>query len=251
MRLVFIFIAFVPFLLLAQNQKCGLPNYYPKQGEAHTFRDTCNYISYEFKRNDLKWYATSVIISASTPQATITNGSIIVSNERTEWYNTTNSVYYKWNGTGWESPSVNINNVVFTIGDQTIAGKKTFSDTIKATKGLKSEGEVDTKGVTTSGSSTKAATTINGVKKGKRRYIIGNTTLDGNDFFLEVACTTSDIEIICPPLSIETEGWIFDVKRTDETTYVVKFKRPDNSYIRILSKRSAILRNNGTNWYFD
>jgi hypothetical protein len=144
-----------------------------------------------------------------------------------------------------------IDSTVGIANTQTITGKKTFADTIKATKGIKSDGLITTKGLNTEGATNKASATFNGVRKGKRRVITANTTLDGTDFFLEIECSSADIIIQTPPLTSDTEGWIFDIIRTDNTSHVAKFQRPDGSFINILNKRAATLRNNSINWNFD
>jgi hypothetical protein len=135
-------------------------------------------------------------------------------------------------------------------GAQSITGKKRFLDTIVADNGLRSGGVIDTKGLNTEGGVTKPSATFNGVQKTKRRLITANTVLDGLDFSLEVVCSTVDITINLPSI-ILSDGWFYDVKRTDDTVFVVKFLRPDGSFIRILNKRAVTLRNNGTQWAFD
>jgi Lower baseplate protein N-terminal domain len=143
-----------------------------------------------------------------------------------------------------------LNNVVTLTTAQTITGKKRFSDTLISDKGMKSGGVIETKGLNTEGASNKPSVTYNGVQKTKRRLITDDMTLDGTDFFFEIQCTTKDITILLPTIAI-SDAWFYDMKRTDDTPFVVRFQRPDGSFIRILTKRSATLRNNGTNWNFD
>jgi hypothetical protein len=61
----------------------------------------------------------------------------------------------------------------------------------------------------------------------------------------------ADIIIECPAINSETDGWFFDLIRSDANPYKAKFKRPDGSFISIVNKTSAVLRCNGTNWRFD
>jgi hypothetical protein len=135
-------------------------------------------------------------------------------------------------------------------GAQTITGQKRFSDTIMADNGMRSGGVIDTKGLNTEGGVSKPSATFNGVQKTKRRLITANTTLDGLDFCLEVFCSTGDITVLLPAIAV-SDGWFYDIKRTDSTAFVVKFQRPDGTVIRILNKRAVTLRNNGTQWAFD
>lgn len=142
------------------------------------------------------------------------------------------------------------NDAVTVGGAQTVTGKKRFADTVLADNGLKSNGLIQTKGLNTEGSLNAPAATINGVQKVKRRLITQNAGLDGNDFFLEVACQSGDITIVLPVI-LDSDGWVYDIKRTDNTAFVVRFQRPDGSFIRILNRRSVTLRNSGTQWLFD
>lgn len=157
---------------------------------------------------------------------------------------------YKGNSILLGSTGAAQNDAVTIGGAQTIVGKKRFSDTLLADKGLKSNGIIDTKGLNTEGGVSKPSATFNGVQKTKRRLITANTTLDGLDFSLEVVCSTSDIIINLPSIVL-SDAWFYDVKRTDDTAFVVKFLRPDGTFIRILNKRAVTLRNNGTQWAFD
>lgn len=128
--------------------------------------------------------------------------------------------------------------------------KRHLRSTLTASAGIKSGGVIETKGLNTEGGINKAAATFGGVQKKKWRLITDNTTIDGTDLWLEIQCSTSDITIVLPSISA-SDGWTYDVKRTDNTAYVVKFQRPDGSFIRILNKRAATLRNNGSQWNFD
>lgn len=205
-----------------------------------------------------KWYMRGEIISASTPTDSVYFvsgvGVIMVSyaNSHCKWFNTNTNTFWYWTGTAWQNPAsidMNLINLLDSVNNWN--KKNTFKDSLTADKGIKSGGLIDTKGLNTEGGASKSAANFNGVRKGKRRVITSNTTLDGTDFLLEIQCSTADITINTPPLTAETEGWIFDIIRTDSTGYKAIFHRPSGADINILNKRAATLRNNSVNWNFD
>ncbi len=141
--------------------------------------------------------------------------------------------------------------LVKTNNNQNISGSKTFTRQVIAQKGIKSDSTIETKGLNTEGSLEKVAMNVKGAIKTSRKIIISDYTLNGTDPFIEIRCEVGDIIIVCPPLNSEFNGMVCDIIRTDDTNFIVSFLRPDGSSIRILNKRSARLRNNGTNWNFD
>jgi hypothetical protein len=245
------------FTAFGQLQKCGLPTFYPKNtADYHTFSDTCNWRTFRFKRgSDPKWFYQGDYIRNGLPGDTfytVNNTLITVSYQDVNChiYNTATQSFWDWTGYSWANrKTFNLDSLL--SANNNWLGKNTFKDSLNAEKGLKSGGLIDTKGINTEGVASKAAITVNGVQKGKRRLITANTALDGNDFFLEVNCSIADIEILLPLNITDTEGWHYDIVRTDNTAFIAKFKRPDNTHIKILNKRAAVLRNNGTNWFFD
>ena len=232
--------------IFGQNQKCGLPSYNPKLNEAHIQIDTCGKATYLYKRP--KWYRQSVILSDTAPQAEFMNGLIVINNTQADWYNTSNNVYYKWTGTGWGSLSIiDLSNVVFITGNQTITGKKTFSDTINATKGIKSDGLIDTKGIKSTGASTTAASEVLGVQKNGVTSIATNTTIDGTYNTIIINTFSGNINVTLPTANSTNIGWQYKISKTGGN--IAKIIRPNQSTISLYSTEFTItVKNTNSSW---
>ena len=251
----------------------SLPDFIPSDAgiRAATVLNRMTGVAYSFTNG--KWYAQGVILSTTAPPLEVNTdivNSVVVNHTQVFWRNPATGKIYYCDGSAWIELAASISPQIASLqqvglvdtAQQELAGKKIFRDSIIAESGIKTNGltsnglinaqkGITSKGLNSEGGATKAAIEFNGVKKGKRRLITAHTTLEGTDFYLEVQCATADIVITLPPLTPDTDGWIFDIARTDNTTFKAKFLRPDGTYINILSKRSATLRNNSINWYFD
>lgn len=140
-----------------------------------------------------------------------------------------------------------IDSVVTLSGLQTISGKKIFSDTITATKGIKSNGVIDTKGLNTEGSSTKAAMAVKGVQSEKDTLVSINFTLDGRYGTVGFDCTTGAKDCTFP-ITTGTTDWKFVVRKDDESTNELIIKTATGiEFYRLKSRMTAVFKNvNGT-----
>jgi hypothetical protein len=249
MRKYFAVIYFAVFLVgmaTAQNNKCGLPSYRPKQGESHTYKDTCGTGYYIFNNN--KWYRQFQINQTAAPQFSFLNGSIEIDNTEAIYFNTTFQRYYKaiFEGGIWKWVTITLieyENIVFTIGDQDIAGVKTFQDTSKFEKGIIS------KGVNTEGSSSQTAMTLKGVVSDRDTTIsTNNYVLNGLYGTVKVNTSTGN-KIIITPNASTTADWIFNIRKetSDANTVTIKDSNGNDVYI-LYSKMIVKIKNSNNSW---
>ena len=238
--------------LFSQTNKCGLPDYIPKQGMSHTYKDTCGKGYYDFKSP--KWYRQYQISQSVAPQFSFVNGGVTIDQTEAFWFNTNNQIYYKAKYTpstsswSWESiPFIDVNNLVFITGEQTITGKKTFADSIKAEKGIISGGLIDTKGLNTEGSTDKAAATINGVQAERDTVVSTNFTLSGLYKTVGFICTTGQKDCVFPNPAT-TINWIYVIRKDEDSANDLVCKLSTGTeFYRIKSKMTLVFKNvNGT-----
>jgi hypothetical protein len=155
-------------------------------------------------------YATKVINIFPT------NNAAIFRNKMVE---TLDSLIYFVDYTGrsiliGSSAQFYIPDVVTISGEQSISGKKTFADTLKAGKGLVSSGLIDTKGLNTQGSSSKAAVARRGVESSKDTTVSINYAASGAYGTVTFNCVGSDLTGTLPPYNADTEDWIIEFRKS-------------------------------------
>lgn len=251
MKKILAIIFFASFLgeLSAQVQRCGLPNYRPKKGDAHLYIDTCNAVMYKFQSSDY-WMRQGSIYQFNAPQDEFaSSGGIKISNTEADWVNLNNGQRYKWTGFGWTTAIVmDIDKIVYTYSNQYIEGKKIFADTIVANSGLKSGGLIETKGINTEGSSTKAAATLNGVIAEKDTVIATNYTLNGSYGSVGFDCTNGVKSCTLPNVA-NTIDWTFIIRKEDDSVNILQIKNSSGTIIYTLYSRISItFKNKNGQW---
>ena len=270
----------------AQVNRCGNPTYRPKQGDGHTYKDTCSWAYFVW--NGGKWYRQFQINQTSAPSFETTTSGITINNTEAIWFNTSNWIYYKaqWitpgNYWAWTSIAVvDINNLVFINGAQEIVGKKTFADTARFKKGLVSEDSIVTKGLTSSeliktkgltssalittkgltsdstitsvgvkssGTSTKAASENNGVQKDAVIEVTVNTTLDGTYNTIVGVPSSSDIVLTLPVIAAENNGWKYTISKKSASSFNVRVTASGFNHTIISPNSPVVIRNRGGTW---
>jgi hypothetical protein len=229
----------------AQVQRCGLPNYRPRNGEANMFIDTCNRLSYLW--NGSIWFNQNDIISESAPQIILSNGGVQSSNAKISWYKPSTGAWYNVVGSAWQ------NRVQFSVDSILAAnnrwtGKNTFADSLKTDKGMISGGLIDTKGLNTEGTSTKAAANINGVQSERDTVVSANFTLSGLYKAVGFNCTSGQRDCIFPSPT-NTINWIYVIRKEDNSTNDLVFKTSANvEFYRLKSKMTVVFKNVGGVW---
>jgi len=234
-------------LASAQNQKCGVPTYNPKTNESHFYVDTCGKQVFQYKRP--KWYFIGRIISESAPTIESTTSGVTINYSEAEWYKGSTGRFYRCNGTSWvNNDNVNVDSLVNVHFAQTVLGKKTFADTLTALKGINSGGIIDTKGVKSTGDATNAAAILNGVVSEKDTVVATNFTLTGAYGSVGWNCTTGVKDCILPTIG-STVGWIFSIRKEDDTNNILRIKDSNGTVIYTLySKISVKFQNTGSSW---
>jgi hypothetical protein len=103
-------------------------------------------------------------------------------------------------------------NVVTIQTAQTITGKKIFADTASFTKGLKSSGNIETKGVSTTGTSAQSAISIQGAIAEKDTIIeTDNFQMNWNHGIAIVKTLTANKVIKLPPIGTKND-WNLTLK---------------------------------------
>jgi hypothetical protein len=139
-------------------------------------------------------------------------------------------------------------NVVTIDGVQTVTGKKSFSDTLNAQKGMTSGGLIDTKGVNTEGSATKAALSLKGVQSEKDTVVSTSLALDGRYGTVGFDCT-SGIKEGTFPNSTATVGWYFIIRKEDISGNELVLKDANGVvFYTVKSKMVVIVKNKNGIW---
>lgn len=263
--IIIFFLFFTQSNLIAQVvQRSGLPNYIPKTGEAHTFKDTAgvsNIIGkggvYTYSSASEKaWYGIGVIIQESVPPK-----EWVVNNVKTylftfDWYRPSNQVTYKWIKGAWQNPT-NYSIDSLLLSHNRWLGKNTFADSLTAEKGINSKGLIKTKGLTSDtlittkgmnseGSSTVAAAVLNGVQADKDTVVTSNFTLDGRYGTVGFDCTSSAKDCVFPATS-GTIDWKFNVRNDTGINDLVCKTSSGTVFYTLKSKMTVIFKNiNGT-----
>jgi hypothetical protein len=238
-----------------QNQKCGLPNYLPKINEAHAYIDTCGKATYLFKRP--KWYFQGTLNKGSIPYDTTYTGAngaqITISYTEAKFYNLSTNSYWDYQKSpidgqwSWQNrQSFNLDSLLSRNNVWT--GKNEFQDSLKAKKGIVSGGLVDTKGMKSTGDANNAAATLNGVVAEKDTIVSTNFTLTGAYGAIGFNCATGIKDCTLPPLS-ETIGWIFNIRKTDATSNILRIKDSNGTVVYTLyNDISIIFQNKNGSW---
>lgn len=251
----------------AQVQRCGYPNYRPRNAEANMFIDTCGRLSYLWSGS--VWYCQNNIIQDATPAITITTSGIISSNAKISWYKTSTNTWYDAVNGAWRSrTALAVDSLLYA--HNVWFGKNTFKDSLIAEKGLDSRGLIKTKGlnstalittkgltsdsmvtsvgVKTSGTSTKAASENNGVQKDAVVEVTANTTLDGT-FNTVVGNTASqNIVLTLPAVSAENNGWIYTISKKGTSSFNVRVTASGFNHVIISPNSPVKIRNAGGVW---
>lgn len=222
------------------------PTYNPSGStQPRIWHDLTNNRVLQYKTSPVaSWYTQGTVVATSAPFVSETLSGITVDNTQAEWYNPTNKVYYKYvDGAGWQSILfIDLNSIVYTTGNQTIAGEKTMTDTLRATKGLVAGTSKFTS--TTS----KAAVETIGVQQETYTVVSTNTVLDGTYYEIAVNTTSGDIQITLPTPSASNKGWKYIIHKESETMpNKIIISRPSASS-HILYGGSKILKGTGTDW---
>jgi hypothetical protein len=238
---------FLSVPLKAQIVQRGIaPNTIPIFNAAYVWHDTTAKIMYQFKRP--KWFAYGTFSQSATPQSEITNGQITINYTEAQWNNTLNGLTYEWNGTTWVSGLIDISNVVFLTGNQTINGQKTFAEIAKFDTGIKSEGLIDSKGVKTAGSQNSPSIQLDGVILEKDTIVSTNFALNGNYGTIGFDCTNVFRDCILP-LSATTKDWTFTIRKEDNSTNPLRIKDSTGAIIyTVLNKLTITFKNKNGTW---
>lgn len=243
MRGIFI-ILFLIFSTIAfsQVQRCGPPNYRPKNGEGNMFVDTCARLSYLYSGSGV-WYCQNNIIEESAPS--IISG--MVSNAKVSWYKISTGDWYDVVNGAWR------NRKAFSIDSLLAAnnrwtGKNTFADSLNAEKGMKSGGLIDTKGMKSAGSSTKAATEANGVQKDAVIELAASATLDGTYNTIVCNAISADIVLTLPSVNSENNGWRYIVSKKNASAFNVRITASGFNHVIISPSLPKIIKNKGGVW---
>jgi hypothetical protein len=141
-----------------------------------------------------------------------------------------------------------ITNYVTITTAQTITGKKIFADTASFEKGLKSNGTINTKGLDTEGSATKAAITYKGVQSEKDTIVSTDFDFDGRYGAVGFDCTTGTKSGKMPPES-QTINWFFVVRKdTDDANEVVLKTNAGVVFYTLKSKMTIVVKNKNGIW---
>jgi hypothetical protein len=124
--------------------------------------------------------------------------------------------------------------------------KNTFQDSLFAQKGMVSGGLIDTKGLNTEGSSTKAAATLKGVQADRDTVVANDFTLDGRYGTVGFNCSSAVMNCLFPATS-GTVDWKFVIRNEDGLNDLVLKTSAGVEFYRIKSRMTVIFKNvNGT-----
>lgn len=233
------------YVAFAQVQKCGLPDYRPKKGEGNMMIDTCNRNSYLWKGGT--WYNMTNIIAETTPSINFTNLGIPISNALVSWYKPSTNTWYDVVGDAWRSRvSIPVDSLLSSHNRWT--GKNTFADSLTAEKGIKSGSLIDTKGLKSTGTSTKSATEILGVQKDAVIEVISSTTLDGTYNTIVGSPSGSDIVLTLPAISSDNAGWKYTVSKKQSSSYNVRIVATGFNHVIISPNSPVVIRQRNGSW---
>ena len=146
-------------------------------------------------------------------------------------YRSMNNVgeYYEWDGSNWV-----FTYQVFTKSNQSFYGNKSFNDSVAVNKNLSVNGGINTKG-----SASIASFTAKGVLSQNDTIVSTNFTLDGNFGAVGVNCTNSANSITLPGVA-NTYGWIFHIRKEDDSTNSLYVKDISGAVLYTLMSRFSI-----------
>jgi Lower baseplate protein N-terminal domain len=141
-----------------------------------------------------------------------------------------------------------LNNVVTLTTAQTITGKKRFSDTLISDKGMKSGGIIETKGLNSEGSATKAAISLKGVQSERDTIVSTDFTFDGRYGTIGFD-TSSGTKNGTLPQESNTVGWFFVIRKETDDTNELRLKDSNGVvFYTIKSKMSITIKNKNGIW---
>ena len=225
------------------------PNRIPNRNDyAKMHYDSSSKVMFKFKNP--KWYYQGELIRAGVPSDStyFVSGVGIITISFTDaalWNTNTNCFWYFKNG-AWGNSRLHVLDSLFA-GNNTWTGKNTFTDSLKADKGIKSGGLIDTKGLNSEGSATKAAATLNGVQADRDTVVATNFTLNGSYGTVGFDCTGSAKNCQFPDVA-STINWRFIIRKDDEIGNDLILKNSSGTeFYRLKSRMTVVFKNvNGT-----
>lgn len=229
----------------AQISRCGLPNYIPRKGEAWVVTDTCGgKLSYLYKGNAIWECLTTTFVQESAPQLSQIVGSVTVRWRETRWYKPSTGVYYDGTTGAWQTKQFLLDSLLSRNNVWT--GKNTFTDTTKFNAGIKSDGLIDTKGLNTEGSVTKAAAHFSGVQSRKDTTITSNYSMTGQYGEVRVITGATNKTLTLP--SVSGDGWFWVIHKVDDDAGLVIVRDASNNLVyEIRSKMSVTIKQISSN----
>lgn len=245
-------IAFIFFLqsysLSAQIvQRSGAPTLNPTAGTAYIWNDTLNKRLFQYKFPN--WYQQGTIVRSSIPSDSIymLPGNVTIRIKYTDCriYHTGTESYWSWTGSAWRNERSIVLDSLLSMNN-IWTGKNTFQDSLKADKGMISGGLIDTKGLNTEGSSTKAAATLRGVQADRDTVVTSNFTLDGRYGTVGFICASGAKDCTFPSVS-GTVDWKFIIRNDDGLNDLVLKTSSGTEFYRMKAKMTCVFKNvNGT-----
>lgn len=236
---------FTFFSIDAQVQRCGLPNYRPKNSEANMYIDSCGRLSYLYAGG--LWYCQNNIISESQPQITVSASGVLSSYAKVSWYKPTTNYWYDVIDGIWKSrTSLAVDSLLNS--NNTWNGKNTFGDSLTANLGIKSGGLIDTKGMKSTGSSTKAASENNGVQKDAVVELTASATLDGTYNTIVCNAISAEIVLTLPSVTSENNGWKYIISKKNASAFNVRITASGFNHTIISPSLPKVIKNKGGVW---
>lgn len=133
--------------------------------------------------------------------------------------------------------------------NNTFTGKNRNTDTLFLDKGLVSLAEISSVGVSTKGTTTKPAYTINGIKASKDTVITTNNfTINGSYEEWGVDCSSGSKTVILPANSTSI-NWVAVIFKADSSTNTLTIKDSNNNDLYSTNSRLVItFKNNNSTW---
>ena len=203
-----------------------------------------------------KWYMRGEIISLSTPVDTayfVAGVGVVTVSYATiycKWFNTSTDTYWFWTGTAWRnSATIDIGNLMDLRDSVNNWNKKnTFKDSLIANMGIRSGGLIDTKGIKTSGTSTKAGTENNGVQKDAVVELTASASLDGTYNTILCNPSSADIVLTLPAITGENAGWKYNISKKQSSSYNVRLSASGFNHVIISPDAPIVIRQRNGTW---
>jgi hypothetical protein len=247
-------IAFIFFLqsfnLSAQIvQRSGAPTLNPTTGAAYIWNDTLNKRLFQYKYPN--WFQQGTIVRSSIPSDSIymLPGNVTIRIKFTDCriFHTGTQSYWGWTGSAWRNERSIVLDSLFAMNN-VWTGKNTFADSLKADKGMISGGLIDTKGLNTEGSSTKAAASIKGVQKNSVIELTTNTTLDGTYNTIVGNPSSSDITFTLPTISADNAGWMYTISKKQTASGNIRITGSAFNHVIISPNSPIVIRQRNGTW---